>query len=160
VREGISAGAGLRIGTLSDLQGHAEIGDYVRIHSNVHIGHKSKIGDFVWIFPYVVLTNDPHPPSDGYLSGVVVEDYAVIGTMTTVLPGVRVGTRSLVAAHALVSRDVAPDTVVAGVPAKPRCSTSDVQLRDGSGPAYPWMRHFHRGYPQSAVDEWKREYGS
>ena len=160
VREGISAGAGLQIGTLSDLQGHAEIGDYVRAHSNVHIGHKSKIGDFVWIFPYVVLANDPHPPSEGLLSGVVVEDYAVLGTMTTVLPGVRVGTRSVVAAHALVSRDVDPDTIVAGVPAKPRGPTFDVQLRDGSGPAYPWMRHFHRGYPASVVDEWKRQYGS
>ncbi|HEY5075954.1 MAG TPA: N-acetyltransferase [Acidimicrobiia bacterium] len=159
VREGISAGAALQIGTLSDLQGHAEIGDYVRAHSNVHIGQKSKIGDFVWMFPYVVLTNDPHPPSEGQLSGVVIEDYAVLGTMTTILPGVRVGTRSLVAAHALVSRDVGPDTIVAGVPAKPRGSTLDVQLRDGSGPAYPWMRHFHRGYPASIVDEWKRQYG-
>ena len=159
VREGISAGPGLQIGTLSDFQGHAEIGDYVRTHSNVHIGHESTIGNFVWIFPYVVLTNDPHPPSDGYLSGVVIEDYAVIATMTTILPGVRVGARSLVAAHSLVSRDVESDTIVAGAPAKPRGLTSDVMLRDGSGPAYPWMRHFHRGYPENVVAEWKRKYG-
>ena len=160
VREGITAGRDLQIGTLSDLQGHSEIGDHVRTHSNVHLGHHSKIGDFVWIFPYVVLTNDPHPPSDGNLAGVVVEDYAVIATMTTILPGVRIGARSLVAAHALVNRDVAPDTIVSGVPAKSRGATSDVQLRDGSGPAYPWMRHFHRGYPDAVVERWKREYGS
>jgi UDP-3-O-[3-hydroxymyristoyl] glucosamine N-acyltransferase len=71
VREYI-AGENLQIGTLSDIQGHCVIGDYVRLHSNVHIGQKAKIGNFVWIFPYVVLTNDPHPPSD-VLKGVTLK---------------------------------------------------------------------------------------
>jgi UDP-3-O-[3-hydroxymyristoyl] glucosamine N-acyltransferase len=69
---------------LSDLQGHCEIGDYVRFHSNVHIGQKSKIGNFVWIFPYVVLTNDPYPPSNN-LVGVTVHDFAAIATMSVIL---------------------------------------------------------------------------
>lgn len=68
----VIAGKNLQIGTLSDLQGHCEIGDYVRLHSNVHI--KSVPGNFVWIFPYVVLTNDPYPPSDS-LVGVTVQDF-------------------------------------------------------------------------------------
>ena len=46
VREKVRAGKNLQIGTLSDLQGHCEIGDFVRLHSNVHIGQKSKIGNF------------------------------------------------------------------------------------------------------------------
>ena len=33
------------------------------------------------------------------------------------------------------------------------------ELRDGSGPAYPWMRHFHRGYPEAVVERWKAEFG-
>lgn len=37
----------VRIGTLSDIQGHCEIGNYVNMHSNVHIGMKSEIEDFV-----------------------------------------------------------------------------------------------------------------
>ncbi len=160
VREKITAGKNLQIGTLCDFQGHTEFGDYVRTHSNVHIGQKSKIGNCVWIFPYSVLTNDPHPPSDGFLNGVVVEDYAVIATMTCILPGVRVGKRSLVGAHTLVSKDVEPDSVVAGVPGKKVCMTADIKLRDGSDrPAYPWMRHFHRGYPEDIVAAWKLEYG-
>jgi len=73
VREKTMAGKNLQIGTLSDIQGHCTIGDYVRFHSNVHIGQKSTIGNFVWIFPYVVLTNDPHPPSET-LIGVTVCD--------------------------------------------------------------------------------------
>ena len=71
----------LLIGTLGDFQGHATIGDYVRTHSSVFIAHHARIGNFVWIFPHVVLTDDPHPPSE-VRRGVVVEDYASIATMS------------------------------------------------------------------------------
>ncbi len=154
VRELISAGTNLQIGTLSDLQGRTSIGDYVRTHSNVHIGQHSRIGSFVWIFPYTVLTNDPHPPSHCQL-GVTVEDYAVIATMVCVLPGVTVGSRSFVAAHSMVTRDVEPDMLVAGVPAKQLGLASKIRMRDGSDePAYPWTRHFRRGYPSEVTETW------
>jgi hypothetical protein len=59
-----------------------------------------------------------------------------------------------------VSRDVAPDTVVAGAPAKVIGHAADIKLRDGSGqPAYPWRRHFHRGYPDAVVERWLNEFG-
>jgi Acyl-[acyl carrier protein]--UDP-N-acetylglucosamine O-acyltransferase len=90
VREKTKAGKNLQIGTLGDIQGHCEIGDYVRFHSNVHIGQYSCIGNYVWIFPYVVLTNDPHPPSE-VLMGVIIEDFVAIATMSIILPGVTVG---------------------------------------------------------------------
>ncbi len=157
VREGTAAGENLQLGTLCDIQGHCEIGDYVRFHSNVHIGQQSRIGNFVWIFPYVVLTNDPHPPSD-VMSGVTVEDYVAIATMSVVLPGVTIGEGALVGAHSSVTRDVEPDTVVVGMPAKFVCDAESIKLRDGSGrSAYPWRRHFHRGYPPEVVDRWLRE---
>ena len=47
VREGVNAGKNLQLGTLTDLQGDCIIGDYVRLHSNVHVGKHSKIGNFV-----------------------------------------------------------------------------------------------------------------
>lgn len=159
VREKTCAGKNLQIGTLSDFQGDCEIGDYVRTHSNVHIGKGSRVGSFVWIFPYVVLTNDPHPPSE-YHVGVTLEDYAVVATMSVILPGVTVGSHSLVAAMSAVNRDVEAGVVVGGVPAKQICQASDVRLRDGSGGrAYPWPRHFHRGYPDEVVAQWKVRYG-
>lgn len=157
VREGTIAGRNLQIGTLGDIQGHCRIGDYVRFHSNVHIGQKSVIGDFVWIFPYVVLTNDPHPPSE-HLVGVTVEDYAVISTMSVVLPGVTVSRGSLVGAHALVTRDTEPEMVHVGSPAKAVCATSKIRLQDGSErPAYPWTSHFTRGYPEEVLSKWRGE---
>lgn len=154
VREKIRAGKNLNIGTLSDLQGHTEIGDYVRFHSNVHIGKKSKIGDYIWIFPYVVLTNDPHPPSN-VLKGVTVEDYAVIATMSVILPGVTVGSKCLIGAHSLVNKDTESSMLYAGTPAKKICATSKITLQDGTdAAAYPWTNHFHRGYPEDAIKTW------
>jgi acetyltransferase-like isoleucine patch superfamily enzyme len=125
----------------------------------VHISQKSDIGDFVWIFPFVVLTNDPHPPSDGFLAGVTVEDYAVIATMTVILPGLTIGRSALVGAHSMVNRDVRPGAVVAGAPAADRGDASAIQLRNGSGSAYPWHRHFRRGYPEDVVAGWDAEFG-
>lgn len=48
---------------------------------------------------------------------VVIEDYAVIGTRVTILPGVTVGRGAVVASGAVVTKDVEPYTVVGGVPA-------------------------------------------
>ncbi len=156
VREKVKAGKNLQIGTLSDLQGHCEIGDYVRFHSNVHIGQKSKIGNYVWIFPYVVLTNDPHPPSETLL-GVTVEDYAVIATMTVVLPGATISNGCLVGAHSSIKGMTEANMVYAGSPAKKICPTSKIKLQNDDGDAYPWRKHFHRGYPEKLVESWINE---
>lgn len=154
VREKTFAGENLQIGTLGDIQGHCTIGNYVRFHSNVHIGQKSEIGNFVWIFPYVVLTNDPHPPSSVCI-GPRIDDFAAIATMSTILPGIRVGRGSLVGAHSAVNRDVPDETVVAGSPARFVCNASEIKLKDGTArPAYPWRSHFIRGYPEHVVTEW------
>jgi acyl-[acyl carrier protein]--UDP-N-acetylglucosamine O-acyltransferase len=158
LREGIQAGPDLQVGTLSDLQGDVVIGKHVRLHSNVHLGRGSSVGDFVWIFPSVVLTNDPHPPSDGFHVGVTVEPFAVVATGAILFPGVRVGEGALVAASALVREDVPPGAICAGVPGKVRGSVERVLLSDGSGPAYPWRRHFHRGYPEDVVRSWIAEF--
>ncbi len=158
IREGVRAGRNLQVGTLGDIQGYCVIGDHVKMHSNVHIGHHSVIEDFVWLFPYVVLTNDPHPPSS-VQQGVTVGKFAAVATMSVILPGVVVGQDALVGAHSSVSRDVPEGMVVVGSPAKVVCPASDIRLRDGTDrPAYPWRRHFHRGYPDAVVEAWRQEF--
>lgn len=157
LREGIKAGEGLQIGTLSDLQGHCTIGDHVRLHSNVHIGQKSTLGSFIWVFPYVVLTNDPHPPSEA-LKGCRVEDFAIIATMSTVLPGVRIGRGALVGAMTLVREDVPEDTICVGVPGRHVGPTEKIRFKDSGKAVYPWRRQFHRGYPDHVVKGWRAEF--
>lgn len=154
VRENVHAGTNLQVGTLSDFQGDCTFGNHVRTHSNVHVGKYSKVGDFVWMFPYVVLTNDPHPPSDTAM-GVTLEDYSVVSTMSVVLPGVTVREHALVGAHSLVNRDVPARMVVAGNPAVIKCETSAIKMRNNKElSAYPWPKHFKRGYPDAIVQAW------
>ena len=145
IREGTKIGNHVSVGTLSDIQGDCQIGNYVRMHSNVHIGMKSQIDDYVWIFPYVVLTNDPTPPSD-VLKGVKIEKFACICTSSVVLPGIHIGQDALVAAGANVTKDVPDYAVVMGNPAKQHGFVTDI--KDASGQShYPWREHFSRGYP-------------
>ncbi len=158
IRENTWAGVNFRVGTLSDIQGDCTIGNYVRLHSNVHVGKGSIVKDFVWIYPYVVLTNDPYPPSETCL-GVTIEKFSVIATMSTILPGVNIGEGSLVGAHSLVNRDVIANTISAGVPAKTIGPVDKIKInatKDLS--AYPWRKHFHRDYPEEVVQAWKHEF--
>jgi acetyltransferase-like isoleucine patch superfamily enzyme len=154
VREKTVAGENLHIGTLGDIQGDCTIGHFVRFHSNVFVAKETLIGNFVWFFPYVVVTDDPTPPSDPQI-GCTIEDYASVGATAVLLPGVTVGKHALVAAHACVSKDVPPYMVVAGVPAKVVGEASKINLLDGVTPAYPWNGHFHRGYPAEVVSRWQ-----
>lgn len=154
VREKTVAGKGFQIGTLADIQGSCEIGHYVKTQSSVTIGQQSKIGNFVWLFPGVLLTNDPNPPSND-LQGVTLEDYVVVAVKSTLLPGVRIGKGSFVTAHSLVGQDMPGDSLVSGSPAKRLCKASDMRLKgDVRVRAYPWPKRFVRGYPSEVVESW------
>ncbi|MEG0681803.1 MAG: acyltransferase [Eubacterium sp.] len=146
IREGSKIGNHVRIGTLSDIQGHCEIGNYVNMHSNVHIGQKSMIKDYVWIFPYVILTNDPTPPSDELL-GVTVESFAIISTGVIVLPGVHIAEDTLIGAGAIVNKDVEEGKVVVGNPGKTICDITKIKNKFTNEQVYPWRYSFDRGMP-------------
>jgi acetyltransferase-like isoleucine patch superfamily enzyme len=158
LREGLEVGENLRVGTLGDLQGDTRIGDFNRFHSNVFVPKFCTLGDFVWLFPHVVLTNDPHPPSDVQV-GATIEDFAVIAARAVLLPGIRVGVGAVVSAGSVVTRDVAPGDLVLGAPAKRVRSASELQLSHRPGvAAYPWREHFERGFPDEVVAAWRQEH--
>ena len=156
VREHTRAGDRVQIGTGSELQGDCEVGDDVRMQSNVFVPKHTRIGNFVWLLPGVTLTNDPTPPSDDML-GVTVGDFATLAANVTVLPGVHIGHHAVVAAASCVTRHVAPGTLVMGAPARLVGPASAVCLRRDGTAAYPWTRHFQRGYRMEDIAAWQHE---
>jgi maltose O-acetyltransferase len=92
------------------------------------------IGDNVSIAPEVMilgLSHDHNDPYWGLVEGpVTIEDHAWIGSRALILPGVTVGRGAVVAAGSVVTKDVAPMTVVAGVP------TKTIAVRDSAATAY------------------------
>lgn len=83
----------------------------LRIGDNVSISEGSQI---------LTLEHDPNDPAFGWRGApVVIGDRVFLGARSTVLPGVTVGEGAVVAAGAVVTRDVDPFTVVGGVPARP-----------------------------------------
>src|SRR5213594_2130568 len=117
-------GDNVSIGSLVHIDYNVKIGDNTRIEGSVYIPPLTTIGKNVFIGPCATFTNDPYPMSPKMI-GVVVEDGAIIGGRAVFKPGVRVGKKSVVAMAAVVTRDVPPDTVVMGHPAKPVYSRAE-----------------------------------
>ena len=151
IRERAKIGDHVSIGTLSDIQGNCAIGNYVRLHSNVHIGQLSVVDDFAWIFPYVVLTNDPTPPSEHFV-GVHVHSFAIVATSAVIMPGVTIGQDALVAAGAIITKPVEPYAVVAGNPGKPISDVRKIRNKITGEPVYPWRHHFSNYMPWADRD--------
>jgi acetyltransferase-like isoleucine patch superfamily enzyme len=119
IRENSKIGDGVSIGTATVVEGYCTIGTKVNIQSMVYIPTETQIGDRVFIGPNAVLTNDRYPPSGrDRLSGPRIKEDVSIGANATVLPGVSIGKGSLVAAGAVVTKDVPPERLAVGNPAR------------------------------------------
>ncbi|MCX6696955.1 MAG: acyltransferase [Methanoregula sp.] len=108
------------IGSDVNLQsmGTTTIGSDVNLQSMVYIPTNTKIGNHVFIGPNAVLTNDRYPPTGiGGLNGPKIKNGAAIGANATILPGICIGEGALVAAGAIVTRDVPAYTLAIGAPA-------------------------------------------
>ncbi len=120
IREDNRIGNDVSIGTNSVLEVGNSIGDFSRVHSNCFM-EMTTVGRYVFVGPNVVFTDDPHPPCPRYREckgGPIVEDYVKIGANSTIMPGVRIGRNSMIGAGSVVTKDVPPDSVVAGNPAR------------------------------------------
>lgn len=107
-------------------KGRLVIGDKVSINygTSIFAQHAITIGDRVRIGPFVSIADtDFHDAHDRNKrpagQAIHIDDDAWIGTRALVLKGIRIGKGAIVAAGSVVTRDVAPFQVVAGVPAKP-----------------------------------------
>ena len=110
---------------------YTNFGRHIKIGKGVTINHCCTfldlggitLEDDVMLGPKVNLITENHPidPSQRKnlnLKSILIKKNAWIGTGATILPGVTIGENSIVAAGAVVNKDVAANTIVAGIPAK------------------------------------------
>ena len=126
---GCSVGDNTKIGAFVEIQKNASVGKNCKISSHTFICEGVTIGDGVFVGHNVTFINDRYPratndfgelagPQDWRLEATVVEAGAAIGSSATILAGVTIGKRSLVGAGSVVTRNVPPDSIVAGNPAR------------------------------------------
>jgi len=126
---GCEIGDETKIGTFVEIQKGAIIGRRVKISSHTFICEGVTIEDYVFVGHGVMFINDPYPRAanpDGSIQ--TEEDWSVvpttikrgasIGSNATILCGVTIGEGAIIGAGSVVTRDVAPYTIVAGNPAR------------------------------------------
>ena len=118
-----------KIGAFVEIQKGAFIGKNCKISSHTFICEGVYIEDNVFVGHGVMFTNDlfpkatnadgsPQTEADWKVIKTIVKKGASIGSNATILCGITIGENALVGAGSVVTKDVLPNTVVAGVPAK------------------------------------------
>ncbi len=129
IRAGARLGSACVVGRGAFVDAGVVVGDRCKIQNDALLYAPAHLADGVFVGPAAVLSNDRYPRAinpDGSLKsasdwdhlGVVVEEGASIGASATVIGGVRIGEWATVAAGSVVTRDVPPHALVAGVPAR------------------------------------------
>ena len=113
----------------------------MQTHERIEIGNCVVINDGVRL---ITGSHDIHSPTyDHVFSPIIIEDHAWIATDAMILKGVRIGRGAVVAAAAVVTRDVRPFTVVGGNPAREigtrRIESFDYIPSSWFGPVMAWV---------------------
>lgn len=121
IRAKVRAGNYCNLANHSTLEGILRMGDGVRIMSHVYIPTRTWLGNHVFIGPGTVFLNDRMPGRWEVAPeprGAFIEDEVVIGGGCTILPGVRIGEGSFIAAGSLVTKDIPKRSFAKGRPAR------------------------------------------
>jgi acetyltransferase-like isoleucine patch superfamily enzyme len=121
-------GDGTRIGSFCDIGRNVVIGRNCIIQAHVTISNECQVGNNVFIGPNTSLLNDKFPHSR-CLTPSIIKDHVVIGGCVTILPNVTVHENAVVAAGSVVTKDIPPNTVVKGIPAKPMMTRQEYETK-------------------------------
>lgn len=122
IREDVEIGDKTIVGKGVSVENGTKIGKRVKIETEAYITAFSIIEDYCFIAPEVTFTNDNFlgrtEERKKYFKGPVLRKGARIGANATILPGIEIGEDALVAAGSVVTRDLEPRKIYAGVPAR------------------------------------------
>lgn len=122
IQSGARIGENCSLGQNVNVGNNVVIGNGVRIQNNVSVYEGVEIEDNVFLGPSCVFTNVLLPRADRSVNGkyekTLVREGASLGANCTIVCGHTIGRRALVAAGAVVTKDVPDYAIVAGVPAK------------------------------------------
>ena len=119
LREDVNIGKHALVGTNVVIDGETTIGRGVSIQTGSYICRRTKVGDFVFLGPCCVFTNDRYAMQhETKLQGPTVKKGASVGANSTLMPGIVVGEGAVIGAQAVVTDDVPAGTIFLGVPAR------------------------------------------
>lgn len=147
----------------SALEGIIRFGDGVRIMSHVYIPSRTWFGNNIFVGPGVTFLNGRYPgrSSESHLAprGATIEDDVMIGGDCTILPGVRIGERSFIAASAVVTKDIPPRSFVKGAPGKVEPLPVDLDRPNDRELMLKPVDFWHPDTPDLGAFEWPPDWG-
>lgn len=123
ILKGVRIGKNCSFGQNVNVGQYVQIGDGVKVQNNVSIYENVTLEDYVFCGPSCVFTNvltprSRHPKKHSEYARTVVKHDATIGANATIVCGHTIGEYATIAAGAVVTKDVAPYALMAGVPAR------------------------------------------
>ena len=132
VRERCTIGDSVVVGRSVTVENDTTIGSRTKIQSGAYVTAYVTIEEDVFIAPMVVTTNDNYMGRTekrfAEMRGCTIRRGARVGGGVHILPGIEIGEEAFVATGSVVTHDVAPRTLVMGVPAKPVRDVPDEEL--------------------------------
>ena len=136
VRENVSIGELNIIGRNVAIENYVSIGNRNKFETNCYITAYSTIGDYCFVAPGVITSNDNYMARDPerfqHFKGVTMEDGDRIGANATILPGKILHSDACVAAGAVLTRDAQAAMIVVGNPAKAFREVPEAQLMENN----------------------------
>lgn len=123
VQKGAEIGENCSFGQNVNVSNHVKIGNDVKVQNNVSIYEGVELEDYVFCGPSMVFTNDltpraKYPKGAAGYKRTLVKEGASIGANATIVCGHTIGRWAMIAAGAVVTKDVPDHALMAGIPAK------------------------------------------